>query len=52
VSNRFARRADRDNDMATEGHRYDGRKILEMMSTVERGKELADIRARMEKLEL
>jgi hypothetical protein len=25
-SSRFARRADRDNNMATEGHRYAGRK--------------------------
>jgi hypothetical protein len=38
--------------MVTKGHRYAGRKILELMSAAERGKELADIRARMEKLEL
>jgi hypothetical protein len=52
VSRRFSRRADRDNNMATEGHRYAERKIPELMSTAERGKELADIRARMEELEL
>jgi hypothetical protein len=52
VSNRFARRADRDNNMTTEGRRYAGRKSPELMSTTERGKELADIRERMEELEL
>jgi hypothetical protein len=31
-SSRFARRADRDNNMATEGHRYAGRKKQELMS--------------------
>jgi hypothetical protein len=38
--------------MATEGCRYAERKNLELMSAAERGKELADIRARMEELEL
>jgi hypothetical protein len=38
--------------MATEGRRYAERKNPELMSTAERGKELADIRARMEELEL
>jgi hypothetical protein len=52
VSNKFSRRADRDSNMATEGHRYAGRKSPGMMSTAERGKELADIRERMEELEL
>jgi hypothetical protein len=51
-SSRFSRRADRDNNMATKGHRYAERKNPELMSTAERGKELADIRARMEELEL
>jgi hypothetical protein len=51
-SNRFSRREDRDNNMATEGHRYAERKNPELMSTTEREKELADIRARMEELEL
>jgi hypothetical protein len=51
-SSRFSRRVDRDNTMVTEGHKYAGRKIPEMMSAAKRGKELADIRARMEELEL
>jgi hypothetical protein len=51
-SNRFARRADRDNTMATEGHRYAERKNPELMSATEREKELADIREKMEELEL
>jgi hypothetical protein len=52
VSSRFARKADRDNNMATEGRRYVGRKNLELLSTAERGKELVDMRERMEELEL
>jgi hypothetical protein len=52
VSNRFSRRADRDNNMATEGRRYAGRKKPRADEHNERGKELADIRARMEELEL
>ena len=52
MSNRFSRRADKDSDMTIEGRRYAGMKIPELMSTGERGKELANIRARMEELEL
>jgi hypothetical protein len=52
VSSRFSRRVDRDSNMATEGHRYAGRKSPELMSTAKRGKELVDIRARMEELKL
>jgi hypothetical protein len=51
-SSRFSRRVDRDNTMATKGRRYAEKKNLELMSTTKRGKELADIRARMEELEL
>jgi hypothetical protein len=52
VSSRFARRADRDSDMATEGRRYAGKKSPELMSTVERDEELAKIRARKDELKL
>jgi hypothetical protein len=52
VSNKFSKWEDRERNMATEGRRYVGRKIPELMSTTERGKELADIRERMEELEL
>jgi hypothetical protein len=52
VSNIFSRRKDRDINMATEGHRYAGKKNPKLMSTDERGKELANIRARMEEPEL
>jgi hypothetical protein len=34
-SNRFARRANRDSNMATEGHRFAGRKGLDLMSDAE-----------------
>jgi hypothetical protein len=37
-SSRFARRVDRDSNMATEVHRCAERKIPELMSTTERGK--------------
>jgi hypothetical protein len=50
VSNRFSRRADRDNDMATEVHRYAGRKNTELMSRSEIDEELTDIRVEMEKI--
>jgi hypothetical protein len=36
--------------MATEGHRYAGRKDLELMSRSEIDEELTDIREEMEKL--
>jgi hypothetical protein len=39
-------------EMATEGHRFVGRKNPELMSPAERAKELADIREKMEELEL
>jgi hypothetical protein len=51
-SNRFSRSTDKDNNMATEGCRYAVGKNLKLMSTTERGKELANIKARMEELEL
>jgi hypothetical protein len=44
-SSRFSRKVDRDNNMATEGHRHAERKIPELMSETKRGKELANIRA-------
>jgi hypothetical protein len=46
VSSRFSRREDRDNDMATEGRRYAGKKNPELMRRSEIDEELADIRAR------
>jgi hypothetical protein len=52
VSSRFARRADRDNDMATEGCRYAGKKNLELMRRTEIDGELTDIRVEIEKLAL
>jgi hypothetical protein len=50
-SNRFARKADRDNTMVTEGHRHAGRKS-KAENLAEMDKELAEIRADIEKLEL
>jgi hypothetical protein len=52
VSSRFSRRADRDNNMATEGRRYAGRKNQELVSKEEIDEELADIRKEIEKLAL
>jgi hypothetical protein len=50
-SSRFSRRADRDNTMVTEGHRHAGRKS-KAEKLAEMDKELAEIRADIEKLEL
>jgi hypothetical protein len=51
VSSRFSRRADRDNNMATEGRRYAGRKSkAEKLAEID--KELADIRVDIENLAL
>jgi hypothetical protein len=50
-SGRFARKEDRDNNMATEGHRHAGRK-RKAEKLVEMDKELYEIRADIEKLEL
>jgi hypothetical protein len=49
---RFSRRADRDNDMATEGQRYAGRKNPELMSEAEWDEELTEMNARMDELAL
>jgi hypothetical protein len=43
-SSRSVREADRNNNMATEGHRSAERKKLELMSATEMDKELADIK--------
>jgi hypothetical protein len=51
-SSRFARREDRDNDMATKGQRYVGRKNPELMSRTEIDEELTDIKEKLEKLAL
>jgi hypothetical protein len=50
-SSRFSREADRDNAMATEGHRH-ARKKRKVEELAKMDEELADIRAEMEKLEL
>jgi hypothetical protein len=50
-NNRFAREADRDNMMATEGHRRAGKK-RKAEELAKMDEELADIRAEIEKLEL
>jgi hypothetical protein len=50
-SSRFARKADRDNTMVTEGHRHAGRKS-KAEKLAEMDKELYEIRADIEKLEL
>jgi hypothetical protein len=49
-SNRFARRANRDNNMATEGHRFAGRKGLDLMSDAEWDEELAEMNARLDEI--
>jgi hypothetical protein len=50
-SSRFSREADRDSTMATEGHRHAGKKSkAEELAKMD--EELADIRAKIEKLEL
>jgi hypothetical protein len=50
-SDRFARRADRDNTMTTEGHTHVGRKSKgEKLAEID--KELIEIRANIEELEL
>jgi hypothetical protein len=51
-SSRFAREADRHNEMATEGHRSVEWKSPKVMSTTEMDKELADIKREMEELEM
>jgi hypothetical protein len=50
-SSRFARKEDRDNAMTTEGHRHAGRK-RKVEKLAEMDRELAEIRADIEKLEL
>jgi hypothetical protein len=51
VSNRFSRRTDRDNNMATEGHRHAGRKRkVEKLAEID--EELTDIRVDIENLAL
>jgi hypothetical protein len=50
-SRRFARKADRDNTMVTECHRHAGRKN-KAKNLLELDKELAEIRADIEELEL
>jgi hypothetical protein len=50
-SSRSARRADRDSRMATERHRHAEKKSSKLMRAVEMDKELADIRAEIERLE-
>jgi len=49
-SNRFARRANRDSNMATEGHRFAGRKGLDLMSDAEWDEELAEMNARLNEI--
>jgi hypothetical protein len=51
-SNRFSRKADKNNSMATESHKSVERKKPELMSATEIDKELADIKRDMEELEL
>jgi hypothetical protein len=50
-SNRFARKADRDNTMVTEDHRHAGRKS-KAENLAEMDKELYEIRVDIKKLEL
>jgi hypothetical protein len=52
VSNRFARRADRDNNMATEGCKYARRKNSDLWSQEDIDEELADIKKEIENLAL
>ena len=49
-SSRFARRADRDNNMATEGRRFAGRKDLELISNAEWDEELTEMNARLDEI--
>jgi hypothetical protein len=49
-SSRFARRADRDNNMATEGRRFARRKDLELMSDAEWDEELVEMNARLDEI--
>jgi hypothetical protein len=51
-SNRFSRKEDRKNNMATEGHKSAKRKKPKMMNAAEMDKELADINREMEELEM
>jgi hypothetical protein len=51
-SNRFSRRADRDNNMATEGRKYAGRKNSNLWSQEDIDEELADIKKEIENLAL
>jgi hypothetical protein len=43
-SNRFARKVDKNNNMATERHKHVERKKLELMSATEMDEELVDIK--------
>jgi hypothetical protein len=52
VSDRFSRRADTDNNMAIEGHRYAGRKNSDLWSQEDIDEELVDIKKEIEKLAL
>jgi hypothetical protein len=49
-SNKFSRRANRDSNMATEGHRFVGRKGLDLMSDAEWDEELAEMNARLDEI--
>jgi hypothetical protein len=50
-NNRFSRKADRDNTMATEGHRHAGKKS-KAENLAEMDRELIELKADIEKLEL
>ena len=52
MSSRFARREDRDNNMAIEGRRYAGRKNSDLWSQEDIDEELVDIKKEIEKLAL
>jgi hypothetical protein len=49
-NNRFVMRANRDNNMATEGHRFVGRKGLDLMSDAEWDEELAEMNMRLDEI--
>jgi hypothetical protein len=51
-SSRFARMADKNNSMATEGHKHAEKKSAKLMSAAEMDKELTDIKREMEELEM
>jgi hypothetical protein len=51
-NNKFSRRSDRDNAMATEGSRFAGRKGLELMSDAEWDEELAKMNARLDEISI